>query len=216
MTRFSTPTIIYIALIFGAALMGTSCAGKQAVAASETPVSPQKEEKVVQIPEPSPEKEAIEEAVEEAVVEAAVQDQEAEKRKEEERLAEERKMLEQKAAQEARFLNEKARFEFDSAQLDDSAKEVLREKAAWLAANPDAVVTIEGHCDIRGTEPYNQNLGAQRAAAVKAYLVSLGIVADRLNCVSFGEGQPLSAGTAREDHQQNRRASFRLEPISAS
>ena len=107
----------------------------------------------------------------------------------------EEQMLQEKMARQAaakkRFINQNIHFEFDSAQLSSMAKMLIREKAEWLKANPGVKVTIEGHCDERGTTVYNLALGERRADAVKNYLVDLGISGDRLNKVSFGEEKPL-------------------------
>jgi len=69
-------------------------------------------------------------------------------------------------------------------------------------------IQIEGHCDSRGSIEYNLALGERRAKSVKAYLVSLGIEANRLNIISFGEEKPLADGDTESAHAQNRRANF--------
>lgn len=123
-------------------------------------------------------------------------------------------MLKEKMAKEAaaknRFVNQNIHFEFDSAQLSSMAKMLIREKAEWLKANPGVSVTIEGHCDERGTTVYNLALGERRAAAVKNYLADLGISGDRLQQVSFGEEKPLDSAKTEEAFRKNRRAQFVL------
>ncbi len=84
----------------------------------------------------------------------------------------------------------------------------LRGNAEWLKSNSRVNLTIEGHCDSRGSNEYNLALGERRAAAVKNQLVSLGISANRLTTVSFGEEKPVSRGETEADWAQNRRANF--------
>ncbi len=112
------------------------------------------------------------------------------------------------AAAKSRFVNQNIHFEFDSAELSSMAKMLLKEKAAWLAANPSVSVTIEGHCDDRGTTVYNLGLGERRAIAARNYLADLGIADSRLSKVSFGEEKPLDMGTSEEAYRKNRRAQF--------
>jgi peptidoglycan-associated lipoprotein len=81
-------------------------------------------------------------------------------------------------------------------------------KAAWLRANPNAAVTIEGHCDERGTNEYNLALGDRRADSAKSYLVDLGIAASRLTTVSYGEERPVCSQQNEECWSKNRRAHF--------
>ena len=124
----------------------------------------------------------------------------------------EEKMAQEKAAKIAaarnRFVNQNIHFEYDSAELSSMAKMLLKEKAEWLRANPSVRVTIEGHCDERGTTEYNLALGERRAMAAKDYLVDLGISAGRLDMVSFGEEKPLDDGMTEEAYRKNRRAQF--------
>src|ERR1700754_466895 len=81
-------------------------------------------------------------------------------------------------------------FAFDQYNVEDSDKTVLGRQAAWLAKYPSVRVTIEGHCDERGTREYNLALGARRANAVKEYLVSLGASASRVDTISYGKERP--------------------------
>ena len=112
------------------------------------------------------------------------------------------------AAAKKRFENQDIHFTYDSSQLSFMAKTLLKEKAAWLKASNLVSVSIEGHCDDRGTTEYNLALGEQRASAAKAYLINLGIAPARLTTISYGEEQPLAFGTIESDFQQNRRAHF--------
>jgi peptidoglycan-associated lipoprotein len=115
------------------------------------------------------------------------------------------------AAAKTRFLHKNIHFAYDSAQLTDTAKELLTEKADWLKDNPGASVIIEGHCDERGTTDYNLALGERRASAVKEYLRDLGIGGFRLTTISYGEERPLDPGQNEAAYSKNRRAQFVLK-----
>ena len=99
-------------------------------------------------------------------------------------------------------------FDLDSAALGDQARATLEKNALWLQGHRDAKVTVEGHCDERGSVDYNLALGEQRARAARDYLVSLGIAADRLRVVSYGKERPLDPGTGEAAWARNRRAHF--------
>lgn len=99
-------------------------------------------------------------------------------------------------------------FAFDSYELDDDARSVLRGSAEWLKDHPKSRVEIEGHCDERGTVEYNLALGAKRARSAKDYLVTLGIAADRLGTISYGEELPLCREHTEECWAENRRCHF--------
>jgi len=99
-------------------------------------------------------------------------------------------------------------FDFDKSDLKPDARETLSRNAEWIKGHPTSKVQIEGHCDERGTEEYNLALGERRANAVKNYLVSLGIDADRLYTISYGEELPADPGHTEEAWAKNRRAHF--------
>ena len=99
-------------------------------------------------------------------------------------------------------------FSLDSADIDPTAKSVLDGNAALLRQNATWVVTIEGHCDERGTAEYNLALGERRAGAALAYMVSLGIPASRLKTVSYGKEFPFEPGHDEGSWSKNRRAHF--------
>jgi peptidoglycan-associated lipoprotein len=99
-------------------------------------------------------------------------------------------------------------FEYDSSQLDATGQRALDADAGVLKANPRWMVTIEGHCDERGTAEYNLALGERRAVAARTYLVSLGISADRLRTVSYGKEFPFDPGHDEAAWARNRRAHF--------
>lgn len=96
-------------------------------------------------------------------------------------------------------------FDFDKYDLKPEARTTLERQALWLRKYPSATVTIEGHCDERGTREYNLALGERRATAVKDYLVALGIDAKRLNTISYGKERPVAFGSNEQAWSQNRR-----------
>jgi peptidoglycan-associated lipoprotein len=97
-------------------------------------------------------------------------------------------------------------FDFDSYALRDDARSVLDRDARMLRDNMGTSVTIEGHCDERGTVEYNQALGERRAQAARDYLVSAGIDASRIQIISYGKERPFADGHDESAWQQNRRA----------
>jgi len=99
-------------------------------------------------------------------------------------------------------------FEYDSVALTDEARATLEKHALWLQGRRDVRVTVEGHCDERGTVEYNLALGEQRARATREYLVSLGVAAERLRVVSFGKERPVELGRDEAAWARNRRAHF--------
>jgi peptidoglycan-associated lipoprotein len=101
-----------------------------------------------------------------------------------------------------------AYFDFNKADIRSDARDALAKTADFLRNYPQVKVTIEGHCDERGSTEYNLALGDRRASATKQYLISLGISADRLNTVSFGKEKPFCMQTTEDCYQQNRRGHF--------
>ena len=101
--------------------------------------------------------------------------------------------------------NNSVLFSADSSILDDSAKAVLRSQATVLK-NTSLPIKIEGHAEETGTREYNMALGAQRAAAVRDYLVSQGIAQTRMSIVTFGKERPLATCSSEECWAKNRRA----------
>ena len=99
-------------------------------------------------------------------------------------------------------------FELDSSDVSAAGQQVLQANAAVLNKYPGMQVTIEGHCDERGTAEYNLALGERRALAAKNYLVSLGISADKVKTVSYGKEFPFDAGHDDSAWANNRRAHF--------
>lgn len=99
-------------------------------------------------------------------------------------------------------------FELDSSDVSADGQQVLQANAAVLKKYPGMQITIEGHCDERGTPEYNLALGERRALAAKNYLVSLGIPADKVKTVSYGKEFPFDAGHDDNAWAKNRRAHF--------
>ncbi len=96
-------------------------------------------------------------------------------------------------------------FEFDKWTIGDTGKQALATDAQWLKTNQGKSVTIEGHCDERGTQAYNLVLGEKRAKAVRSYLVDLGIDPKRLAVTSYGKDRPFCHDRSEDCYQQNRR-----------
>jgi peptidoglycan-associated lipoprotein len=101
-----------------------------------------------------------------------------------------------------------AYFDFNKADIRSDARAALGKTADFLRNYPQMRVTVEGHCDERGSTEYNLALGDRRASAVKQYLISLGISADRINTVSFGKEKPFCLQSTEDCYQQNRRGHF--------
>lgn len=98
-------------------------------------------------------------------------------------------------------------FAFDSDELTSDSQVTLRQMASYLAANPKAALTVEGHCDESGSSEYNLALGDRRARAAREYLRKLGVEEARLNSISYGEEKPAVAGA----DEKNRRGQFDLK-----
>ncbi len=99
-------------------------------------------------------------------------------------------------------------FDFNKSDIRPDAREALTKTAEFLRSYPQIRVTVEGHCDERGSTEYNLGLGERRAQAAKNYLISLGITADRMNTVSWGKERPFCGEHTEECWQSNRRAHF--------
>jgi peptidoglycan-associated lipoprotein len=99
-------------------------------------------------------------------------------------------------------------FELDRADIQDAGRSILQRDAEWLKRWTSTQVTIEGHCDSRGSAEYNLGLGSRRAGAVKDYLISLGVPQTRLTTVSKGKEQPACSDENESCWSQNRRGHF--------
>jgi peptidoglycan-associated lipoprotein len=107
-------------------------------------------------------------------------------------------------------------FDFDRYDLRADARDTLKANAAWLKQNPSSSVEIEGHCDDRGTAEYNLALGAKRAQSAKDYLTTLGIPAQRISTISYGEEIPVCRQDNDECWQKNRHDRFVIKPSPTS
>ncbi len=97
-------------------------------------------------------------------------------------------------------------FGLDQYDIDPEARAILDSQAAWLQRYPNVRITIEGHCDERGTREYNLALGDRRANAAKNYLAARGVTADRMTVISYGKERPAALGSDEASYAQNRRA----------
>jgi peptidoglycan-associated lipoprotein len=179
-------------------------------------------------PEPAPKVDAADEAAKKAAAEKAAAEEAARKAAEEEarrKAAEEaaRKAAEEEARRKAeaekaaafKAAAEKAlvniHFDFDKSDIKESDRAILQGIADFMKANANAKVTIEGHCDERGTNEYNLALGNRRAAAALAYLKTLGVAEDRFETISYGKEKPLCTESKESCWSQNRRCEFKLK-----
>ena len=96
-------------------------------------------------------------------------------------------------------------FDTDKSDLQATARNTLERQAAWLQKNPNYTISVEGHCDERGTREYNLALGERRATAVKNYLVALGVDPNRIATISYGKERPEALGSNEAAWSQNRR-----------
>lgn len=99
-------------------------------------------------------------------------------------------------------------FDYDKYDIRPDAKPVLQNIASWLRKNPAAKLSIEGHCDERGTNEYNLALSDRRAKSVRDFLVALGIASNRIEMLSYGEEKPICMDKTEECWAKNRRAHF--------
>jgi peptidoglycan-associated lipoprotein len=96
-------------------------------------------------------------------------------------------------------------FDFDKFDLKPPARATLDRQVAWLKQHANVRLSIEGHCDERGTREYNLALGERRANAVRSYLINQGIAANRLTTISYGKERPVALGNNEAAWSQNRR-----------
>ncbi len=108
-------------------------------------------------------------------------------------------------------LGNRVYFDLASSAINATAHAVIKRWAKWMTDYGDVVVTIEGHCDERGTREYNLALGARRANAIKNYLVALGVDASRIATISYGKERPAAEGQNEVAWGQNRRGVLVLE-----
>ena len=189
--------LVVLAFSCGTLIMMTSCAKKQVRVEGET--TPAEKPTVTgETPTVSEKKPAMdEEGAKRAETERQARLEEVEKA---------RKLRADIQAFEAQMIF----FDFDKSDLKPEAQAVLEKKAAWLRAHPQYNVRVEGHCDERGTNEYNLALGERRAMTAFKFLNALGISADRMSTISYGEERPLDAGHHEGAWSQNRRDEFKL------
>lgn len=103
-------------------------------------------------------------------------------------------------------------FDYDKSEVRDDARTTLNKNAealkAIFAAHPNGIVTVEGHCDERGSAEYNLGLGDRRSTSVKEYLVNLGLPGDKIKVISYGNEKPTCTEANESCYQKNRRAHF--------
>ncbi|MFW0776481.1 MAG: peptidoglycan-associated lipoprotein Pal [Rickettsiales bacterium] len=105
----------------------------------------------------------------------------------------------------AQNVGDRVFFDYDSSVITMEGQQTLERQAEWLKQYGDMNVTVEGHCDERGTREYNLALGERRASAVKKYLMGLGIAASRISTISYGKERPAVIGSDSSAWAQNRR-----------
>jgi len=128
-----------------------------------------------------------------------------------EELEAQKRLQAQKEQEEIKaIIGKRIHFDFDSFALKPEAKDILKEKAKVLLAHPKIKIVIEGHCDERGTEEYNLALGEKRAKAAYEFLILLGVDANRMQIVSYGEERPLDPRHCEEAWAKNRRDEFKI------
>jgi len=106
-------------------------------------------------------------------------------------------------------------FDFDKFNVRPDQQATLNKQVAWMKANPSVTVTIEGHCDERGTREYNLALGERRANSVKDYMVAAGVNPERVNTISYGKERPVALGSNEEAYSQNRRGVTKVTGASS-
>jgi peptidoglycan-associated lipoprotein len=166
-------------------------------------------------PPPEPEPAGLTQAQLDSIRADSIRRAEAEAaRLEAERLAREREAEAARRAAaiaEARTtLTERVHFDYDMAEIRPDAERLLRAKLAILRASPAVRMRIEGHCDERGSNEYNQALGNRRAQAIVDFFTNFGLDASRFAIVSFGEERPLVSRSDEDAWASNRRGEFRI------
>jgi len=197
--------LVVLVLILCAGLLLTGCPKKTVV--KEEPSMKKAEEPVAER-EKAAKLEAEKEAREKEL--ARIREEEAKKAKEKEF---EKSLVAKKEPGiagevfESKLLKD-INFDFDKYDIRPKDAEILKENAALLMKYPKVKIQVEGHCDERGTNEYNLALGERRSNAAKKYLISIGITADRISAISYGEEKPLDAGHNEEAWSKNRRDHF--------
>jgi len=189
--------ILALLLVIPALLFTVSCGKKTLKADIEN-----MKDKPKEAPAPPPQ------APSQAPVQAPAQAPFVQKAADPVKISAEELRAKEKAAAIKVLTNEDVYFNYDSAALDPAAQEILKKKVAYLEKYSDLSITIEGHCDERGTNEYNLALGERRAESAKNFLVDIGLAASRFKTISFGEEKPVATGNDEEAWAKNRRAHF--------
>ena len=147
-------------------------------------------------------------AADRAAAERAAAERAAAERAAAERAAAERAAAERAAAASAITALKSIHFEFDSFLLSQESRDILYSNAEYMLKKYKGKVVLEGHCDERGSDEYNLALGENRANAAKNYLLTLGVPAEQLSIVSYGEEKPVDSGHTEEAWAKNRRVDF--------
>ncbi|OPL15378.1 MAG: hypothetical protein AVO39_08175 [delta proteobacterium MLS_D] len=182
--------LVVVSTVLVFVLSGCYCFKETAV--KETPPPAQEKAAEAKAPAPAPAKKADDEAAK----------------------AKAKALYEKQVAEAKTFAERPIHFDFDRYDLKPQARAALDELGAWLLKNKNFDVLVEGHCDERGTAEYNLALGERRATATRDYLVKLGVDADRLSTVSYGEENPVDPRSNEEAWAKNRRAELNVFPTS--
>jgi peptidoglycan-associated lipoprotein len=190
-----------IVLVLGLGLILTTGCAKKVVkeAAEEKTATVQKESGATPAQPAETEEQRL--AREKAMKEAALREEQERERA----LAAEKEKAATAAIAEA-FAD--IRFDFDKFDLKPEAREALKKAAAYMQANKNVTVLIEGNCDERGTVEYNLALGEKRALSAMKFLVDLGIDKARIKTISYGKEKPLDPGHTEDAWAKNRRDHF--------
>ena len=159
-------------------------------------------------PPPEPTGPTAEELAEQRRIQDSIAAEEAAVRAAAEAAEREAAALEAALAEARNTLTERIHFDYDMAEIRPDAERVLRAKLGILRASPNVIIRIEGHCDERGSNEYNDALGNRRAQAVVDFFTNFGLDSSQFTIVSFGEDRPLANQTNEDAWAQNRRAEF--------
>jgi peptidoglycan-associated lipoprotein len=149
-------------------------------------------------------------AADRAAAERAAAERAAAERAAAERAAAERAAAERAAAEKAITALKTIHFEYDSFLLSQESRDILYSNAEFMLKKYKGKVVLEGNCDERGSDEYNLALGENRAKAAKNYLLTLGVPAEQLSIVSYGEEKPVDPGNTEEAWAKNRRVDFTM------
>jgi len=199
---------VLMVFAFSSVFLLSSCAKKQVITEEkQVKAAPQE---VAKVEKEKPEAEAVKEAeevkkTEEAKLEKLKELEMTKKREAEAKINEEKAWMERRIA---KVEAEAIYFDFDKSFIKLEYRAILKSKAEFLKDNPNVNIRIEGNCDERGTNEYNLALGERRANSAAKFLISLGIAADRIESISYGEERPLVTGHGEGAWSQNRRDDF--------